>query len=97
MVFLPNLFSNSNVENFKLGVTRLKIDEEAVYLGHRICDNLEEDSDFNRYLRKLNNVGNVIIRKFDMCTPVVKRHLFRAQCSAVYCSSLWSSFTVMSL
>ena len=42
-------------------------------------------------------VGNVIIRKFGMCIPEVKRHLFRAHCSAVYCRYLWSSFTVRSL
>ena len=32
-----------------------------------------------------------------MCMNEVKRHLFRAHYSAVYCSYIWSSFSVMSL
>ena len=97
MIFWPEPFSNTAVVNFKLRDTPLKLDKEVVYLGHHKCVNLKDDSDINRRLRKLHTVGKVIIRKFGICTPEVKRHLFRARCSAAHCSYLWSSFNVMSL
>ena len=86
MIFRPKPFSNTNVENLKLGDTTFKFDKEVVYLDHHICDNLKDDWDIKRLLRKLNTVGNVILRKFGMCTPEVERHLFGGHCSAVYCS-----------
>ena len=59
------------MENYKLGDAPLKFDKAVAYLDHHTRDNLKDDSDINRHLRKLNTVGNVIIREFGMCTPEV--------------------------
>ena len=40
MVFRLKSFSNTNVENFKLGDTPLKFIKVVVYLSYHICDNL---------------------------------------------------------
>ena len=48
MIFRPKSFANTDVENIKMGDTPLKIDKEVAYMGHHICDNLEDDSDVNR-------------------------------------------------
>ena len=52
--------------------------------------------DIEKQLRKLNTIGNTIIRKFNVCTEVVKYQLVKAYCSTVYCGSLWSSYNVAS-
>ena len=43
-------------------------------------------------LKKINTVGNVLIRKFGSCDKKVICTLFRVHCSTVYCGSSWSSF-----
>ena len=53
--------------------------------------------DIAKQLRKMNTIGNVMIRKFSFCTDEVKKELFRAHCSSVYCCALWSSFRKASL
>ena len=39
----------------------------------------------------------MIISKFRNCSESVKRRLFQYFCSTVYCSSIWSRFTVESM
>ena len=47
------------------------------YLGHYIKDYLSDDDDINRQRRTLFVQGNIILRKFNMCSLVVKLALFR--------------------
>ena len=47
------------------------------YLGHYITDDLSDDEDINRQHRTLFVQGNIILRKFNMCSLGVKLTLFR--------------------
>ena len=51
------------------------------YLGHYTTDDLSDDDDINRQRRTLFVQGNIILRKFNMCSLGVKLTLFRTYCS----------------
>ena len=59
------------------------------YLGHVITDDGMDDQDILRQCRQLYAQGNVLTRKFYMCSNTVKVHLFRTYCSSLYTSQLW--------
>ena len=83
--------------NFQLKGNELDFVKEVKYLGHIIHEILNDEGDIRNQWKKFNTVGNVIIRKFSSCSDHVKRTLFRAHCSAIYCGSLWTNFTVAGL
>ena len=56
-----------------------------------------DDADILRQLRKLNTIGNVLIRRFGGCSREVKRELFRAHCSAFYTGALWSIYSTATI
>ena len=62
-----------------------------------IHNSLKDDLDVKKQLQKFNTVGNVVIRKFGVCSNEVKRIIFRAHCSSVYCGYLWTEYNAMSL
>ena len=54
--------------------------EESVkvkYIGHIICNYLTDDDDMMSQRRQLYAPGNVISRRFHMCSVEVKNMLFR--------------------
>ena len=57
---------------------------------HYITDDLSDDDDINRQRRTLFVQGNIILRKFNMCSLRVKRTLFRTYCSPMYTAQLWN-------
>ena len=57
------------------------------YLGHYITDDLSDDDDINRQRRTLFVRGNIILRKFNMCSLGVKLTLFRTYCSPMLYST----------
>ena len=61
------------------------------YLGHIITNDLTDDADIDRQVKKLYAQGNSILRKFHMCSWDVKLTLFRAYCSPLYTAQLWWS------
>ena len=79
---------------FQLNSNELDFIKEVKYLGHTIHETLNDEGDIRNQWKNFDTVGNVIIRKFSLCSDHVKRTLFRAQCSAIYCGSLWTNFTV---
>ena len=66
--------------------------EKVKYLGHFITDDLSDDADIARQNRVLCCQGNMILRKFHMCSADVKLKLFRVHCTPMYCSHLWWNF-----
>ena len=56
--------------------------------GHYITDDLSDDDDINRQRRTLFVQGNIILRKFNMCSLGVKLTLFRTYCSPIYSTTL---------
>ena len=67
------------------------------YLGHIICSNSKDVKDIMRQCRQLYACGNVILRKFYMCTDDVKIKLFSTFCSSMYTAQLWWNHTVYSI
>ena len=62
------------------------------YLGVLVANNCKDDLDIKQQCKHLYSRGNVLIRNFKNCSEDVKCHLFRAYCSNIYCSFLWSKF-----
>ena len=62
------------------------------YLGHFICSDLTDDTDILRQRRCLSIQGNVLLRKFHMCSIGVRLALFRSFCSPMYTSQLWWNY-----
>ena len=92
MAFWPRSYTQCVLPSVALGTASLKLAVETVYLGHIISSNLKDDSDVYKQVKKFNTIGNVLIRNFASCSEKVKYELFRANCPALYCSSLWCSF-----
>ena len=62
------------------------------YLGHFICSDLSDDTDILRQRRCLTIQGNILLRKFHMCSIGVRLALFRSFCSPMYTSQLWWNY-----
>ena len=56
----------------------LEVFVEAVYLGPIISSSLKDDSDVCKQVKKLNTVGNVLIRNFALITELLNLSLIRA-------------------
>ena len=66
------------------------------YLGHIISSNGKDDKDIVRQCQQLYARGNVLLRKFHMCSMDVKVKLFNTYCSPMYTAQLWWNHTVYS-
>ena len=64
---LPNVYLN--------GVLVEQVDS-VKYLGHFLTNELSDDIDIRRQCRVLNVRGNIVCRKFHMCSVPVKLKLF---------------------
>ena len=62
------------------------------YLGVILTDNLQDDEEIMKQTRSLYAHGNVLLRKFDLCSSEVKQQLFQSYCANFYCCSLWTSY-----
>ena len=74
-------FKGCTIPNFKLNWIILHVVASYNYLGHYITDDLSDDEDINRQRKTLFVLGNIILRKFSMCSLGVKLTLFRTYCS----------------
>ena len=62
------------------------------YLGHVITNDMSDDADMMRQRRQLYALGNVLSRRFHMCSIEVKNTLFRSFCTPMYTCQLWWNF-----
>ena len=67
------------------------------YLGHVITNDMTDDADMMRQRRQLYALGNVLSRRFHMCSIEVKNTLFRSFCTPMYTCQLWWNFSVQSM
>ena len=67
------------------------------YPGHLICIDLSNDNAILRQRRCLSIQGNVLLRKFHMCSIGVRLALFRSFCSPMYTSQLWWNYNTLSM
>ena len=66
------------------------------YLGHILCNSGKDGKDIMRQCQQLYARGNVLLRKFHMCSMSVKIQLFNTYCSPMYTAQLWWNHTVAS-
>ena len=67
------------------------------YLGHVITNDMTDDADMMRQRRQLYALGNVLSRRFHMCSIEVKNTLFRLFCTPMYTCQLWWNFSAQSM
>ncbi len=66
----------------------LPVVEVTKYLGHFFTNDLHDDKDIQRQCCKLYGQGNMLIRKFNICTIDVKVSLSRTFCTPLYTAQL---------
>ena len=103
MTFIDNVnASDMNIIKFtspSFAVNDIAIGEVAKvkYLGHVITNDMTDDADMMRQRRQLYALGNVLSRRFHMCSIEVKNTLFRSFCTPMYTCQLWWNFSVQSM
>jgi exonuclease III len=79
-ITLPSLYLN--------GCT-LSVVKSVKYLGHLLSSDFSDDDDINRQCRDIYTQGNILLRKFFMCTIDVKCKMFKTYCTPLYTAHLW--------
>ena len=97
MIYRSITMKGCTISNFKLNGMILYVVASYKYLGHYITDDLSDDDDINRQRRTLFVQGNIILRKFNMCSLGVKLTLFRTYCSPMYTAQLWWNYNNLPL
>ncbi|KAI8513720.1 hypothetical protein Bbelb_080440 [Branchiostoma belcheri] len=64
------------------------------YLGNQITTNLSDDESIRTHIRRFYTRANSLVRKFKFASTEVKRTLFNAYCSSMYCAQLWTRYTL---
>ena len=91
MIFRSATLKGCFIPEFKLKGVTLHVVATYKYLGNYISKDLSDD-DINRQRRTLYVQGNIILRKFSMCSLEVKLTLFRSYCSPMYGVQLWWNY-----
>ena len=71
------------------GEVILQVDS-VKYLGHHLTNDLHDDLDIRRQCRAINVRGNILFRKFHMCSVSVKLKLFNSYCASMYTPHWWN-------
>ena len=72
MIYRSMTLKGCTNPKFKLNGIILHVVASYKYLGHYITDDLSDDDDINRQRRTLFVQGNIMLRKFNMCSLCVK-------------------------
>ena len=88
MIYRSMTLKGCTISNFKLNGMILHVVASYKYLGHYITDDLSDDDDINRQRRTLFVQGNIILRKFNMCSLGVKLTLSYVLFTYVYSTTL---------
>ena len=81
---------------FTINGKNVMIVEQFKYLGFCISSDMKDDCDINRQIRSFYSRGNIVIKCFRHCSDEVKSLLFKTYCSNMYCSHLWSKYSIYS-
>ena len=96
VVFRNSFVKNTDFPSFQMNGESIKEVPYVKYLGHFICASMKDDMDILRQCRQLYAQGNVLARRFHMCSDDVKLTLFRSYCSSLYTAQTWWKYTVLS-
>jgi len=83
--------------SFTLNDEMINVCDVVKYLGHMMTDDFTDDKDIYRQCRKLYAQGNMLVRKFHMCTIEVKVSLFRSFCTPLYTAQIWWNYRKYSI
>ena len=81
---------------FTLNGKMIDESDTITYLEHILCNSGNDDKDIIRQCQQLYARGNVLLRKFHMCSMSVRIQLFNTYCSPMYTAQLWWNHTVAS-
>ena len=96
MVFRSKTMKDLVLPDLNMYGEKIQEVTKTKYLGHIITNDLTDDADIDRQVKKLYAQGNSILRKFHMCSWDVKPTLFRAFCSPLRRYIIYSSTVVES-
>ena len=74
------IFRSATLKGYLILEFKLHVLATYKYLENYISDDLSDDDDINKKRRILYVQGNMILRKFSMCSLEVKLTLFRSYC-----------------
>ena len=97
MIFLPSRYKDLPDPIFLLNDKALEVVHEVKYLGHSISSDLSDNSDIKRQMRLIYARGNVLIKRFNLCSHKVKLTLFKLFILPIYCLHLWHVFSVRTM
>ena len=97
LYFISKMLKGAHLPNVYLNGVLVKQVDTVKYLGHFLTCELSDDIDIRRQCRVLNVRGNILSRKFHMCSEPVKLKLFNSYCASLYTPHLWWNYKKMSV
>ena len=97
LYFISKILKGAHLPNVYLNGVLVEQVDSVKYLGHFLTNELCDDIDIRRQCRVLNVRGNILCRKFHMCSVPVKLKLFNSYCSSLYTTHLWWNYRKMSV
>ena len=97
LYFISKILKGANLPNVYLNGVLVEQVDSVKYLGYFLTNELSDDIDIRRQCRVLNVRGNILCRKFHMCSVPVKLKLFNSYCSSMYTPHLWWNYKKMSV
>ena len=81
LVFHCKLLKDNFCSKFLMKNEEIPVNQRYKYLGHLLSVDLRDELDISRQRKRVYAQGNMLIRKFGMCTDTVKNPLFQAYCT----------------
>lgn len=97
MYFRSKLLRNVPTPGVTLYGDKLKEVDKFKYLGNILTSDLSDDLDIARQRRQLYMQGNILLRKFSMCSLDVRLRLFKSYCAPMYNVHLWWNYKSSSI
>ena len=93
MLFKSAVIKLYNTPTIYLGNKPLKYVQHHKCLGYEFSEDLSDDKEIKKQIRKMYASCNMLIRRFYLCSHDVKVLLFNSFCTNFYCSHLWWKYT----
>jgi len=85
---------SADIPSFTLDNCKLKFVSQLRYLGHIMNNNLKDDDDIKREIKKLLVNANSLVNRFQRCSHNVKLVLFKSFCMCMCDLALWKYYSV---
>ena len=85
---------SADIPCFTLDNCKLKFVSQLRYLGHIMNNNLKDDDDIKREIKKLLVNANSLVNRFQRCSHNVKLVLFKSFCMCMCDLALWKYYSV---